>query len=113
MAITSADVLLIAPELSTISAGQWTAILNDVALQVSSAYWGTRFDLGSKYLAAHLATLTKRAGAAGQVASMAVGGVSVSYTSDSMTGDGLKTTSYGQEYDRLSKMNYKARFAVT
>lgn len=108
MAITSADVLLIAPELSTLSAGQWTAIIADVEDEIDDAAWGTttRADKAKKYLAAHKGTLAKRAGAAGSVQSIAVGGVSVNYGSGAQMGTGLDSTSYGVEYKRLCHLYF-------
>lgn len=110
MAITSSDVLLIAPELSTISGGQWTAILAQVTMQMDATAWGTWLDKGAVYLAAHLATMTKRVGTAGAVQSESVGSVSRSYAvSSSVDGAALRSTSYGMEYSRLLNLLAAAR----
>jgi hypothetical protein len=108
VAITSADVLLIAPELSAVTAGQWTALIADVYLQLDSDTWGTWLDLGAKYLAAHAATLTKRSGVAGAIQSEAAGSVSRSYAV-APEGSGLLSTSYGQEFSRLQRQIFDAR----
>lgn len=108
--ITWADVLLIAPELSTLSSGQQTAILAQVELQMGKGIWGANIDLGAVWLAAHLGTLTKRAGRAGPVTQEAVGQVSHSFGVPLMSL--LNATVYGQEFERLLLNQPAARWQV-
>jgi hypothetical protein len=103
--ITWQDVLAIAPELSTVSLATYTAILADVAVQLNADSWGVRYDLASKYLAAHLATISTwgSQGPSGTVIGESVGGVSRQYANNSPMGtDPLwDRTPYGREYRRL------------
>jgi hypothetical protein len=104
--ITSADVLLVAPELTGVTSGQWTAILADVYTEIVVANWGTeaKANRAAKQLAAHMATVSGRAGAGGAVQSQSVGGVSISFAVQATAGTGLHSTSYGQEYARLLRL---------
>ena len=111
MAITCTDVTNMAPELTSVTAGTQTAILAQVALQVSDEAWGELADVGAAYLAAHLATVGKRKGSAGGVASESVGSVSRSYATKS-TAVGLSSTAYGEEYERLVGLLPGVRFDV-
>ena len=103
--ITWADVVLIAPELADVPVGVQTALLADVAEQLESSQWGNdaRYDMASKYLVAHLATLYLQGsgGAAGPVTSESVGSVSRSYASPSFAVDRYASTAFGREFARL------------
>ncbi len=101
MAIAWADVVYIAPELSTVATATQNAILADVALQLSSDAWGVLLDLGSKYLAAHLATVSKRKGQGATVTAETVGAVSRQYAAPAVAVGALGSTGYGLEYERL------------
>jgi hypothetical protein len=111
VAITSANVLLIAPELSSLSSNQWTAILAQVYLQMDADVWDDWLDLGATYLAAHLATVgPMRQGTAGAIQSESAGNVSRAYAvSVASDGAALRSTSYGSEYARLMSMLGGAR----
>lgn len=113
MAITWTDVVNIAPELSTVATDTQTAILADVALQMPAEVWGTMLDTGSKYLAAHLATVTSRrgGGGAGPLTSETVGQVSRSYAAP-LKATSIMSTPYGVEYDRLLMNLPAARWTV-
>lgn len=111
MAITKIDVLNVAPELSAVTDPQWTALLAYVALQLNTDVWGGWLDMGSAYLAAHLATLTRRRGM-GAVQSEHVGQVSRAYLAISLTPGSLESTAYGAEYLRLMRMLPDARGPV-
>lgn len=108
MAITWTHVLEIAPELSVVAPSTRAALLEDVALQVSASAWGTRADLASKYLAAHLATLSQRGGAgpSGAVGGESVGDVSISYLSGTPPANATDyaSTTYGREFARLLRL---------
>lgn len=108
------DVVAIDASLSAVPAATQAAILLDVRLQVSEDSWGDRYDLASKYLAAHLGVVSERArlggatgGVSGPVSSESVDGVSRSYASTTGGGAtessriGLDGTVWGREYQRL------------
>lgn len=103
--ITWADVVAIAPELASVGVTSQNAILADVALRLNAARWGTRYDMASKYMAAHLGTLTLRGGngPSGNVVGESVGSVSRQYESSSPMGtDPLwDKTTYGRQYRQL------------
>jgi hypothetical protein len=109
MAITSAAVLTVAPELSSLTSGQWSALITSAYLQMDAGTWGTWLDMGATYLVAHLGTLTKRAGV-GAVISERVGDVGRTYAE---LGSGvLDSTTYGAEYQRLTRLLGDARGPV-
>lgn len=108
--ITKADVLVIAPELTSISDGTWTALIADAYSEMNAAAWGTeaRRNRAAKYLVAHLATMTLAEGDStnGAIQSESVGQVSVTYATGSggSSAGSLEATSYGQEYLRLLRL---------
>ncbi len=106
MAITWADVLLIASELSTTATATQNAILEDVDREVDDGAWGEFANKGKKYLAAHLATITAQSGAggAGPITSETLGPMSRSYASAADTGNSLTSTRYGMEYLRILRI---------
>lgn len=100
--ISWTDVTDIATELSTVATGTQNAILAQVALQLDADEWAELYDVGCVYLAAHLATLAARRGAAGSIQSESAGAVSRSYANSVSAGSSqLGSTSYGIEYERL------------
>lgn len=103
MAVTSADVLRIAPELAALnlSSADWDSFLADATSQVNAAAWGTRADLGVKYLTAHLVALANPKAGGRLVQSQSVGGVSVTYAVPAGEPGALGTTRFGAEYQRL------------
>lgn len=114
MAVAWADVILIAPDLSTVPSGAQTAILADVLTILSAAgYWPTTamHELGQKYLAAHMGALYLRAagggsaGGSGSIASEAVGSVSVSYATPStdLNDAGYASTFWGLQFVALAR----------
>jgi hypothetical protein len=79
----------------------------DAALFVDECAWGTKYELGILYYAAHLLTLALESasgaagGVSGAVASRAVDGVSVSYTNAQPKDQSeawFNSTTYGQRY---------------
>lgn len=111
MAITWTNVSNIAPELATVPIGMQTEILADTLLMMSPTVWGSKFDMGRKYLAAHLATLDRRRGAGGMLAGQTVGAVSRTFAAPSSS-NFYSTTSYGQTYQEILKTLGGARFDV-
>jgi hypothetical protein len=107
VAITWASVVAIAPELSTIAVDSQTAILADVDLEVRAANWPStaHADRAKKYLAAHVASLSRRGGSGGAIQSQTVGSVSVTYAVP-VSATVLGSTAYGQEYQRLKRLYF-------
>lgn len=104
MADTSkANVLILAPELSTIGSDLFSMTLDDVAAELTVTE--IREDMQEKaqrYLTAHLLSVGK--GAVGNFASQSVGRVSVSYSPSSMFDvNQLQRTKYGLEFSRIWK----------
>lgn len=112
--ITSAEVLLIAPELSGMSVDQWADVIADVYTEIVVENWPSeaKANRAAKYLAAHLATMnTRRAGAGGPVQSRTVGSVSTTYAAVAGAID-LTATSYGQEFKRLLRLSFGGPLVV-
>jgi hypothetical protein len=89
--VTWAEVVIVAPELSAVPMAVQTAILAQVAEQLTSTVWGTRLAAGQTFLAAHLGTVR---GAPNYQQEQ------VGDHSRQVTGD-LESTSYGREFRRL------------
>lgn len=104
MPISAADVVLIAPDLATFNRASLDEIIVDVYNQLSTDAWGTRRDLGAKYLAAHVATIVRRGGegAGGPVVEERVGEVARRYITQ-IDHPLLDSTPYGKEYRRLMR----------
>ena len=108
MAVTKADVVLIAPELSAVADGVFTAYLADAELELDLAAYGERADLAKKLHVAHHMTRSGygTGGGRGDVTSESVGQVSRSYaapTSSSSTPSPLSSTRYGQRLIALNR----------
>lgn len=107
-----ANVVVIAPDLSTIPVPTQDFILASAASVMSADTWGVKYDIGKTYLAAHLGTLYELGALviAGQVKSETVGKVTREYeVAGAMTGDGLAATWYGEFYLYLIRTLVKAR----
>lgn len=119
MAVTWSDVSKIAPELSTVAAATQNAILADVVTQLESLQWGTtaRYELASKYLCAHLATIAVRGGSgpSGLVTAERLGQMSRQYSMPAKSKDGsiYDATPYGREFFRLRRQFVVSRVLVT
>ena len=99
MSITWTDVIAIAPETAAVETGRRTSILAEVALQVPAETWGKMVDVGSAYLAAHLATVTGDGGS-GPLTGEKVGPLSENHKDMLQFGEyGL--TAYGVRFDQL------------
>lgn len=107
MAVIWANVVDIAPELSTVAAGSQTAYLAIAGRAVDPEVWGESTDDGVRYMAAHLATLGNGSGAggAGAVTSETLGPMSRTYASTVAGVEGaLATTRYGVMFLNLLDM---------
>ena len=111
---TAAELLpVIAPEF----AGDQSAAIAVAEMQVGVGFCGDKRPLLVAYLAAHILTLGKRSGgagrAAGSVTNMTEGKLSIGFGGSGMIGS-LGQTSYGTEYDRISRgCTFTARTRVT
>jgi len=102
--LTWADVVAIAPNLSSLTTTQQNAVLLDVDIQLSEDKIGSKYNLACKYLAAHLGTLVSRGsdGPSGPIQSEMVGSVSRSYAANfNLTG--YDTTTYGQQFRNIMR----------
>jgi hypothetical protein len=99
MAVTKADVILIAPELSALDDATFNAFLADGQKLHSQAAWGAKYDMALKYWLVS-SGFGSGAGAHGSVSSMTVGGVTVSYATSAAKGaaSDYSTTRYGRFY---------------
>ena len=120
MAITWADVVVIAPKLSTVPIPTQNSILATTLKLLNVGVWGDVLDEGHKYLCAHMGTQYLSAstgvGAVGAVSKYKVGPVEVSYQTPTagtsgggITDTDLSATSYGQTYLMFRRTRLKAR----
>ena len=116
--ITSADVIGVASELSTIPTAVWNVWLpwvNEFDLSQTGATDAT-VTLARIYLAAHVVTMNKRgsSAAAGPLTGESAGGLRRSYGLVSMSGDGsFPLTRYGQLFlDILDQSPVKGPFLI-
>ena len=112
MAVTWADVVVIAPELSTVSLAQQAEFLDDATQHTDPAVWGSDTDRAIKYFAAHLATMAGRRAQHGPVQSEAAGAVSRSYAVDASDYEELDATVYGSRRLSMALSRPEARFAI-
>jgi hypothetical protein len=99
-AIPEEIIPVIAPEFACKDATQAIEIAE---IQIAEGLCGKRRPLLVAYLAAHIMALGKRsAGAGGAVTSLSEGSLSIGFGSTGVMGS-LGQTSYGIEYDRLSR----------
>lgn len=112
--VTWADVVAIAPQLIDIPLDVQTAILADATLLTSQDTWEEKYDLGIKYLAAHLGMLyiagLKMIGPGGVVVGSPmpveeekVGEVLRKWSLPSNWAGSLDTTPYGLFYKEIAK----------
>lgn len=100
---TKANVLLIAPELSTVSTDVWNLTLADVAIEISTSFInGSYQERAQRYLVAHLLTIHNRnASAPAGAASESIARASVTYAHGGLLDvDFLRSTKYGVEFMR-------------
>lgn len=109
-AIVWADVLALAPELSTVPSPRQDFILARVNIELSPDVWGASLNIGRVYLAAHLAT--RKSAGSGMVTGETVGSVSRQYAAPMFQAGSFNSTIYGEEYLRLISQLPGARFAL-
>ncbi len=91
---------VIAPEFAAVDATDQIAVAE---MQIATGLCGDRRPMLVAYLAAHILTLGQRGGVSGPVTAQAEGQLSESYGATAMAKDSLASTSYGAEYDRMSR----------
>lgn len=98
------SIFTVAPELKSETEETVQFFINMAALRISPDVWKQFYDMGVTFLAAHLLTMKRRAGVAGQVTEQKVGDLSVQYanvqTGKKMDFE-LMSTSYGMQYLQL------------
>jgi hypothetical protein len=98
MTISVSDVIVVAPELSTVDPAIISQFITYSADYVSSSIFGNKLDFAHVNLTAHFLTMRGRGGPGGQVTSEKVGDLSRSYGQLDTSADALQQTSYGQAY---------------
>ena len=101
MAVTWADVVLIAPELSTSAAGLQTLVLAIVDRQIDDDEWEQFADDGRLYLAAHIGSIAGGGSSPGAVTAETLGPMSRSYGLTADVSGSLGSTKYGVMYRYL------------
>ena len=102
--VTASDVLIYAPELSTLNNDLVEVYLELAQNFVYENKWGRKYKQAVCLLTAHFLTIKQRsAGSAGPITSESVGELSVSYGAVSDKADELLTTTYGSMYYSLRK----------
>lgn len=84
-ATTKANVLLIAPELSTLSDDLWNLIIDDVTSDLSASVFGSKLEQAARYLVAHRLTLISQGisgGGGGQVIKEKTGDEMIEYSNN-------------------------------
>jgi len=112
---TKANVLLIAPELSTVSDDLFTLILADAALIIDENFCASAYqEILQRYFVAHSVSVDSSSGSTGgAVERERVGDVEREYannTSPNINDMALGSTKYGLEYLRLKKRYQYVRF---
>lgn len=122
MAVVWADVVEVAPELTTYPVGLQTLMLARALESIDAAQFcgdaTAEYNLAVRYLAAHFATeqknATENAGVSGTIKSESVGGLSVSYGSHgagAASRAGWESTSYGALFLALLRSSPCSGFA--
>lgn len=112
MDTTKANILLIAPQLSTLDDAIFTLILSDVSKEVTSSAYGANEETAQRYLAAHYLTIINDSvgagsGSTGFLSSIQTGDVSNDF--DSSAFSSLKdfcrydATAYGRVFMGIKK----------
>jgi Protein of unknown function (DUF4054) len=114
MATPAELIIVIAPEYASIDV---SGAIDVAEMQIATGLCGDKRPLLVAYLAAHILTIGGKAGGAtGNLSSLKEGGTAVTYKSAqaAIETTGLSDTSYGREYDRLSRgCVFAARTRVT
>lgn len=101
--ITWADVILVAPALSTLSTAQQNLFLSMAETTLNATEFGDKYDFACIYFCAHYATVTKNGGngPGGPISAEAVGRVSRSYAVPSAGDEFWSSTAFGRAYQSI------------
>lgn len=101
--ITWADVVKVAPKLSTMTTDQQTLFLSMAETTLNATEFGDKYDMGCIYFVAHLATVTQNGanGPGGPISAEATGRVSRSYAVPAAGDDFWSTTMFGRTYQMI------------
>lgn len=105
MAVTNASVIIVAPEFANEDTARIDKFIQYAMLYIKSEVFGERYDFAIELMTAHLLTMSNRRGQAGAVTQKRVGDMSVSYAGGDSSDEALASTSYGNEYLRLRRIN--------
>lgn len=109
MATTKADILKIAPELSSVSDDTFSFFITEAGRYINQAAWGEKANFAHALYTAHLLTMSSRGassqGAAGPVTAMKLGEASINFGQINLSGNDaiLGTTTYGSQFLSLRK----------
>lgn len=106
MAVAYTDVQALNPQFAALTEGRIDPFLASARRRVNQAYWGTLYDDGVLYLAAHLLAEAERSsGQAGPVTAMAAGAVSASFAAPASAAvpAHYASTQYGVTFYSLMK----------
>lgn len=108
---TKEKVILIAPELLSVTDELFNLILADVALEVSSASFGAKQEQAQRYLAAHYLTIStgsaSSSSSAGSIKKEKVGEVEIEYSDSlkdilsSIKASRFDETKYGRQFESV------------
>ena len=102
-ATTQANVLLIAPELSTLDQDLWDLILADVTNDLSSSVFGNKLEQAARYLTAHRLTLLKAG----------ISGVTSGPVTKEKVGDVMKEYSEGTRFSATKASYARTQYGLT
>lgn len=104
MAVTPSDIKTLFPEFASVSADRIQAWIDIAECRINREAWGSKADIGVKFLTAHFTKFGESSGAlgAGPVTSISVGELSKSFaTPGSLSESAFGSTSYGREFLEL------------
>jgi hypothetical protein len=92
---------IIAPEFKDRSSTDIEAALGIAECWLGESVWGSKYEVGLAYMAAHLLSMSDREGAGGPLTQESVGGVSASYGTTGPSDELLTDTAYGRLFVSL------------
>lgn len=105
--VTVSDITTSFPEFATTDPALIQIAINDAKLFINKKAWGSKYNTGWKYFAAHLLKSSPTAagggGPGGSVVSEKVGDLSVTYGDIAVSSDDHSSTAYGRIFDQLMK----------
>lgn len=101
--ITWADVVLVAPALSTLSTAQQNLFLSMASTTLNATELGDKYDFACIYFCAHYGAVTKNGanGPGGPISAESTGRVSRSYSVPSSSDEFWSSTAFGRAYQSI------------